>query len=207
MLTASWNNCWKGVGAAGDGAVLMGEVLAAYAEPARRYHTAEHLSDCLTLLREHRELSEFPAEVELACWFHDAIYEVKAVDNEARSAHWAVEALSRAGAPPEKTARVRQSILATRHSEAPVSRDAALLADLDMGILAAPRARFDRYEAQIREEFAWVPEALFRTRRAALLQGWLSRPHLYHTPRLRALWEQTARDHLAYSLEKLLHVG
>ncbi len=178
----------------------MHRLVSAYEEPPRKYHTVQHLSECLLLLSRYRDLAVEPAEVEVALWFHDAIYNVTAHDNEARSAHWAVEELSKAGVMAERIERVRHHILATRHAVLPEGQDQELLVDMDLSILGAPRARFEEYEAQVREEYAWAPEALFRQRRAEVLAEFLARNPIYNTALLRIALERQARENLAYSL-------
>ncbi len=46
----------------------------AYAEKHRHYHTDEHIAACLHHLDVTWHLAENPVEIELALWFHDAIY-------------------------------------------------------------------------------------------------------------------------------------
>lgn len=203
MLQSSWNRCWSRLGAQGDGLALMQTLIAAYEEPQRKYHTLQHLTECLALFSHHRQMAAEPAEVEAALWFHDAIYDVTAHDNEARSASWAVEALSAAGVGAECAERVRQHILATRHSALPQGKDQQLLVDIDLAILGAPRARFVEYENQVRAEYAWVPEPLFRQKRAEVLTEFLGRQPIYNTAMLRAALESQARENLAYSLRQL----
>lgn len=202
MLRSSWDRCWSELGARGDGHALLQRLLSAYAEPQRKYHTLQHLSECLTLLDEYRALAVEPAEVEIALWFHDGVYNVRASDNEIRSAEWAEEELRRAGVAPERIARVKELILATRHSEPPQGQDQLLLVDIDLAILGAPRARFDEYDAQIRAEYGWVPGYIFRAKRRKVLSGFLSRDHIYGTPALRDALEERARDNLIYALRQ-----
>ena len=47
------------------------ELMAAYAESHRHYHTATHIDACLSILKQHRGIAIEPAEVELAIWFHE----------------------------------------------------------------------------------------------------------------------------------------
>src|SRR5690606_12945472 len=134
-LEGSWQRGWEGLQARGDDAAVRDALRAAYAEPQRKYHTQQHLAECLALYDQHRDLAVEPAEVEIALWFHDAIYAVRASDNEARSADWAEAELRKAGVPEPRIARVRNHILATRHSALPEGSDQALLIDIDLSIL------------------------------------------------------------------------
>ncbi len=181
----------------------MQRLLAAYAEPQRHYHTGQHLSECLGLLDQHLALANEPGEVELALWFHDAIYDVRANDNELKSAEWAVRELQQAGVASERIQRVQELILATRHSARPEEPDQALLVDVDLSILGAPRARFEEYEHQVRAEYAWVPEPLFRQKRRAVLSEFLSRRPIYNTQQLLSALENQARANLSWSLQQL----
>ena len=74
----SWQRAWAGIGAAGEGGALFARLMAAYAEPQRHYHTQQHLAECLEHLAAAYSLASEPGEVELALWFHDAIYDIKA---------------------------------------------------------------------------------------------------------------------------------
>ncbi len=196
----SWRRAWHGMAAAGDGAQVHASLLVRYAEPHRAYHTLQHLAECLDAFDPVRALAPHPAEVEMALWFHDAIYDVHRHDNEAQSARWASEALSAGGAPPDAVERVVQLVLATRHAAPPEGDDACLLVDIDLGILGAAEARFAEYERQIRTEYAFVPEPQFGERRRAILQSFLDRPAIYGTAHFRARLEERARRNLARSI-------
>lgn len=193
---------WTALGA-GGGEALQAELLARYAEPHRGYHTRQHLDECLALFGEFAHLAERPAEVEIALWFHDAIYDVHRHDNEALSADWARTALLDAGASTDTGERVAALVLATRHSVAPQTADEQLLVDVDLAILGAAPARFAEYEAQIRREYAHVPPAVFSEKRAAILAGFVARPALYGTPALRERFEAPARANLQAALNAL----
>ena len=203
MLQISWKRCWSELNAQGDGRALMQKLVSAYEEPQRKYHTVQHLSECISLLSRNLHLAIEPGEVEMALWFHDAFYNVRAHDNEERSADWAGDALSGAGVEAERIERVRRLILATRHAALPEGHDQMLLVDIDLSILGACRVRFDEYESQVREEYAWVPESIFRQKRAEMLAEFLARQPLYNTPQLREPLERQARENLAYSISQL----
>ena len=170
--------------------------MAAYAEPQRHYHTQQHLGECLSAFDGALALAEHPAEVEIALWFHDAVYDVKGHDNEQCSADWARDALRDAGVDTGSAQRVHDLVMATRHTAVPSGQDERLLVDIDLSILGAERARFDEYEQQIRREYAYVPGFLFRRKRREILKGFLDRPAIYSTPHFHDRLEARARDNL-----------
>lgn len=174
----------------------MQRLLDAWAEPQRHYHSQQHLRECLALLEPALDLAQHPGEVELALWFHDAIYDPQGKGNEARSADWAIDALAQAGASQEVQQRVRALIMATCHDADPEGGDARLLVDIDLAILGADPARFAEYDAQVRAEYRWVPGWLYRRKRKEVLAGFLNRQAIYGTGRFRDRLEGRARENL-----------
>ena len=201
-LRYSWLQAWRDLGLPPPDGVLDA-LLARWAEPHRRYHTLQHLRECLALFAAHRDEAGRPGEVAVAVWFHDAIYDTARHDNEAASADWARRVLREAGASGDVIARVDALILATRHSQEPATPDERLLVDIDLAILGAERARFDEYERQIRDEYGFVPEDRFRGKRAEILRGFLGRPALFTTSALKARFEAPARANLAAAIARL----
>lgn len=196
LFERSWHRAWSELAGDRDGSALRDELLTRYAEPQRKYHTRQHLEECLALFEEVIALAPHPAEVEMALWFHDAIYDVKGSGNEERSADWAHRALIDAGVDPASADRVRQLVLVTKHDGVPSSPDEQVLVDIDLAILGAERQRFDEYERQIREEYGFVPGFLFRRKRKQILRTFLDRPVLYSTPALRDRLDARARENL-----------
>lgn len=199
----AWSIAWQGVGARGSGLAERQAVLTAYAGPHRHYHTQQHLAECLTLWTEYRALASHPAVVGLALWFHDAVYDPRATNNEMQSAAWAERVLRDAGVPNVTCQAVKALILATRHQEPPADPETALVVDIDLAILGADPARYAEYERQIRAEYAWVPPEVFIAKRRAVLEQFWARAPLYHTAPLRARFEAPARRNLAQALAQL----
>jgi predicted metal-dependent HD superfamily phosphohydrolase len=202
---AQWVEAWRQLGVGDSPALrrLHGDVLGRYSEPHRRYHTQQHLAECFEKVQAIISLAEYPAEVNVGLWFHDAIYDTQRHDNEERSADWARNAARELGASAESAQRIHDLIMFTRHAAAPVGIDAEVLVDADLSILGAPPARFQEYEAQVRDEYGWVPDATFRSGRAKILKEFLGRPHLFCTARFRERYEAQARRNLKHSLENL----
>lgn len=174
---------------------LYDALIARYREPHRRYHTLQHLEECFAAFDEIAHFAERAADVELAVWFHDAIYDTRRNDNEQRSADLAQSATG--------SARVHRLIMATRHEAVPHEADEKLLVDIDLWILGSPTQRFDEYEQQVREEYGWVPGPIYRRTRRKLLEAFRARPTIYSTDRFVQRYEARARANLARSLAKL----
>ncbi len=175
----------------------------AYDEPGRHYHTGAHINACLALLDAHRELAHDFRVVELALWFHDAVYDPRASNHEARSASWATGFMQLHGAPEAAVNDVEGAILATRHDTEPESSDHALVVDLDLCILGSDEVTFAAFEDAIRAEYLWVPIAIFRDRRAEILEGFLRRASIYHHATIRERREERARANLTSTIATL----
>jgi predicted metal-dependent HD superfamily phosphohydrolase len=197
-----WRSTWIGLGVSAPEGVFE-RLLACYGETHRKYHTLRHLDECFARFTEVRGEAVNPEEIELAIWFHDAIYDPKRSDNEAQSARWARSVVIDAGLGEVAAERVRSLIMATRHNETPTDEDARLLVDVDLSILGATPDRFAEYEQQVREEYAWVPGPLFRRERKKILESFLKRDAVFNTGHFRKTYEHQARENLRRSLERL----
>jgi len=150
-----------------------------------------------------REDADEPALVELALWFHDAVYDPRRSDNEEQSAQWATTALTQAGADPSIAEAVADMIRATDHGNPKPTGDTALLCDIDLAVLGEPPRRYDRYERAIRAEYQWVPEECYRAGRAEVLGTFLERDRIYATACFRRRHEPRARQNLARAVAQL----
>jgi predicted metal-dependent HD superfamily phosphohydrolase len=180
-----------------------GALLAAWSESHRHYHTTRHLTDCLARLDAVSSSAHDADEIELALWFHDAVYHPMRGGNEVASADRARRFLVEAGASPDRQRAVPALILATRHDAPAGDDDARLLVDIDLSILGAERSDYDRFESDVRREYRWVPWFLYRKRRREILQSFLDRPTIYATPQFRERHEANARENLRRVVQKL----
>lgn len=200
-----WKATWDQLGVPPTPALRNAyeDLIARYSEPHRKYHTVRHLDECFAKLEEIRALADRPAEVEVALWFHDAVYETRSTQNEAKSANLAAEVVQNAAKPMECVKRISDLIMATRHATVPRGNDARVLVDVDLSILGATAERFDEYERQVREEFSWVPSVLFKRERKKILEEFLARPTIFNTEPFRDRYEGQARANLDRSLDRL----
>ncbi len=201
-LETSWPLAWADLSLAPPPA-LHDQLIAAYQEPQRHYHSLQHLSECLAHFAAVRGQAQHPGEVALALWFHDAVYDVKGSANERQSADWAVRELQAAGAGAAVLSRVERLIMATQHGAAEPAAgepDQQLLVDIDLSILGAAPERFAEYDRQVRAEYRWVPGIIYRMKRKAVLQSFLARPHIYGTAHFQQRYEAQARRNLALAV-------
>ena len=173
----------------------------AYAEPHRRYPTRGHIEDCLSQLARF-DLEEADRRLlTWAIWWHDAVYDPKAKDNEEQSARIALRDLPSLGAAPAEAEEVARLIRLTAGHQVPQGdRLGALLISIDLSILGASPARYDQYVAQVREEYSFVPDPAWRSGRAAVMRHFLDAPVIFPEPTMRAELEEQARKNIAREL-------
>ncbi len=179
---------------------LTAELTSSYSEAHRRYHTLVHIEYCLRQLNSVWNYAVRLNEIRWAILFHDAIYDSRRDDNEARSADWACKAMEEVKRPADEQARVRAMILATAHAGEPRTADEALLLDIDLSIFGADEAIFDEYDRSIRTEYNWVPASAYREARAKVLGSFVNREPLYRTVSFRQRYEATARKNIERAL-------
>ncbi len=185
------------------------DLLRRWGEPHRRYHTAVHLTEMLAALRAIGDSGGVTSrEVALggvAAWFHDAVYVLPDPgDNEAASARLATESLPGLGLAASDVEAVDRLVRASERHALP-SGDGldAAFHDADLWVLSAPVSRFDVYCAQVRQEYAMVPETAYRHGRSAILRPFLARGSVYATSLGRSRWEGRARANLERELTRL----
>lgn len=205
-LQRSWVGLLGGFGVTPAAAYPVFDRLAEmHAEPHRHYHTLEHVGE---VLRVAGRLSRYATDlraVQLAAWFHDAVYDPRATDNEARSADVAGRELTALGLPADAVTRVADLVLSTAHLSGEVvsGPDADVVHDADLAILAAADTRYRRYADDVRREYAWVPDADYRVGRMRVLRKFLDRPFVFRTALMREEGEAAARRNMGGEIEQL----
>ncbi len=187
-----WLPLAERTGIVGDAAGWHERLVKAYGERQRAYHSRQHLEECLLVFDEAKSFMQQPDLIELALWFHDAVYDPKSGKNEALSAAMALEALGGTSTAHE----VARLILLTKSHQPGEGPDDAWIIDIDLAIFGQSPERVMEYEQQIREEYAWVSEEVYREKRAEVLRGFLAREPIYRTPWARERFEARAKENL-----------
>ncbi|NNP69746.1 metal-dependent hydrolase [Acinetobacter sp. Ac_5812] len=179
---------------------VFNKLIAAYSEKQRAYHTLQHLYECLALLESIRVNLNDAHAVILALWFHDAVYDPQAKDNELKSAELFEQYLAQ-DLPNDVVQKIRWWIVATQKHASTDELDLQFLLDIDLAILAASSERFAEYEQQIQQEYAWVDPDVYSIKRKQVLAHFYQIEPLYQTEYFQQDFEQRAKNNLKNIIE------
>ena len=84
-----WEKLWRAAAKEIPTPEYFHQLVAMYSELHRHYHNQNHIANCLAEFDRVKSFVDNPPAVELAIWFHDAVYDPRAGDNEERSAELA----------------------------------------------------------------------------------------------------------------------
>ena len=198
-----WLDLWRRIGARGNAAMVYCDIAEHYAQPQRAYHNLNHIIDCLNEFKRARYFTLNPDAIEFAIWFHDAVYDAKARDNEEKSAKFALATIKSISLPHKFGDLVRDLILATKHDKIPSEFDAHFIVDIDLCIFGRPENEFNEYEKQIRKEYEWVEEKEYAKERVAILNYFTKRSAVYLTRFFNDRYETQARRNIARLIKQL----
>ena len=137
-LEEAWQETAARAGLAGpEAGEVFQDLSRRYSEPGRAYHDLDHIAAMLKTVSEFEGTMQDDVAVRLAVWFHDAVYDSHANDNEERSAELARHTLSRASLDSRLLDKLSEHIIATKHHANTKDNDTALFLDIDLAILSA----------------------------------------------------------------------
>ncbi|MBO3143846.1 DUF4031 domain-containing protein [Dermatophilus congolensis] len=191
-----WRARWSSLGE---------QVLQWWSEPHRHYHDLDHLHDVLQCLQLLGDLGVVISDACVAAaWFHDVVYEASPGEDERASAAVAVDSLRRLSVKSSFVDEVRRLILLTAESTAVAVDDpGAALLDADLAVLAGSPVRYQKYVQGVRREYGVIPDEVFCSGRAALLERFLEQEWIYRTDAGRQRWERWARVNVAREVAEL----
>ncbi|MEO1436540.1 MAG: hypothetical protein AAFV80_13460 [Bacteroidota bacterium] len=182
---------------------IIKQLFSLYQETHRAYHNLSHIWNLRQIFRELRSDLDQPDVVELAIWFHDAIYDPSSKTNELDSSALMRQALE-SFIPESMVLKCANLIDSTaRHHPRSSDRDIRFFLDMDLAILAAPEPLYYTYTISVREEYKQYTNAVFIPGRKAVLQHFLDRPSLYFSAPFQQQLEASARANLTKELESL----
>ncbi len=179
---------------------VFAELAHLYTGPDRHYHSDEHINLCLTRLDEARESTGYAATVELAVWFHDAIFEPGDPENERKSAAWFRDCADGAFSV-DTMAKVESLIVVTTHRESPQSWQEKLMVDVDLSSFGLPWKEFIRDSRNIRREFKTLTDAEFIQRQGNFIRQLDAHSEIYYTDFFKQRYEPVARENIRRLLD------
>jgi predicted metal-dependent HD superfamily phosphohydrolase len=190
-------------GAASRANAAFTRLCAAWSGDDRRYHDLEHLGDCLRELDGARVDQRLADIVELAIWYHDAIYEPCSSDSEERSATLLEGDARSLEIRGERALAAAKCVRATAHLAGAAPSDPAtdLIVDIDLSILGRDVLRFMEFEYAVAEEYAAVSRASYFLARGRFLAGLLASPSIFRKQHFRGRYEERARANIAALLD------
>ena len=167
-------------------------------EPGRKFHNLGHIDDCLVRLDEVAPHLVDRDAVEVALWFHDAVYVPGDPDNERRSAELFLS--HAAGAKPAFRRRVCALIITTRRNRTPRENDCKFIDDIDLAGFGSPWEEFMYNGSLLRREFATQSDADYYRGLSAFLTSLRRRPRFFRTDWFAKRYEAQAQR----NVERLL---
>ena len=185
------------------GSEIFAQLDSSYAEPVRHYHTAGHINHCLQQFDSLKHELNNADAVELAIWFHDAVYIPGDPDNELKSAQLFSQ-LSSKIFDPDFSNTVSDLIMATLHREAFVSdSDTQYMLDIDLSSFALPWPEFLKDSERLRRELPEMADTDYYRNQIGFHLCLLDRPGFFMTPYFIENYQETARNNVADLIERL----
>lgn len=193
-LYAYWQNLFD------DGyRPLFDKLIAYYQQSHRHYHNLTHLYECFLWFDTIKNQLCYPDLVAIALFYHDIIYNPKSNTNK-QDSNDTMQLELKGILSDQKLSIIDVFILATKHHINPLSdeykSDLDYLLDIDLAILGSHFDRFDEYNHQIRQEYAWVNGLIYHVKRKSVLRAFYQRDRIYLTEYFYKTLENKAKENL-----------
>jgi len=173
------------------------DLIRAYSSNSRFYHGLDHIKHTLAVIASLQSQAKNYSAIQLAAWFHDAIYNPMVTDNEEKSAEYAAKVLTKLNISSSTIDAVTQMILNTKdHQAAPEDIDSQILLDADLAILGEDEASYQFYARGIRREYGYLSGEEYRLGRLNVLKKLLQRSRIYYTEPMFQQYEAKARHNM-----------
>ncbi|MBE7170211.1 MAG: hypothetical protein INR73_06455 [Williamsia sp.] len=182
---------------------LWGEIKTGYSKKSRHYHNLSHLDNLLAELLPLQDTIQDWQTLLFSMAYHDIIYNTLKNDNEQKSAELAIDRLAKLPTPLSQQEKCFAQIMATREHSLSGDNDTNLFTDADLAILGADTDRYNQYAKEIRREYRFYPDAIYKPGRQKVLQHFLAMPAVYKTSFFHEKYEAQARVNLQQEWEGL----
>lgn len=187
-------------------------IYSSYNATGRYYHTIQHVNEMLANLHGgtlNNDGESVPTlALQWAVIFHDFIYNATSATNEEDSAtQWENFCDQYLHYSDAFKHRISELIMVTKnHVVEAMDFEKKFMVDLDLMILGSDTNRFNEYERQIRHEYGFVSDGVYKLGRIDWIKKFLSRNGLFMTQFYQNEYEMKARENLnklVIALERL----
>ena len=182
---------------------LWSELNSNYSKSNRHYHNLDHLDNVIEQLLPIRNKIENWQILIFSVAYHDIIYNSLKKDNEEKSAALADERLTQLNFPSPLKEKCKQQIIATKHHQFNEDADTNYFTDADLSILGADSDAYTTYTKQIRKEYVYFPDLLYKPGRRKVLEHFLEMKNIFKTKYFQDKFEARAKINISRELKTL----
>ncbi len=182
---------------------LWKEINTRYNKRNRYYHNITHLDNLIKELTIIKDKINDWQTIVFSVAYHDIVYNILKMDNEEKSGDLAFKRLTLLELPEYKKDNCRKQILATKGHHKSSDSDTNLFTDADLSILGSEYIYYKAYTEQIRKEYQFYPDLLYKPGRKKVLKHFLEMKAIYKSPYFAEKYEQRARENIILELEEL----
>ena len=198
-----WDQLWKSIRA--HDSPPYKDIVEAYSEKHRHYHTLDHIHSMLSLQRYTGQIWQDDTVIKLAIWYHDIVEDPRKDTNVDVSIRWATRDIIDVTGSQKLASKVARLIDTSNYSEEKNSLSDAqkVFTDLDLAILGQFSLNYKIYTKQIRREYSFYSDSEFKFRRIKVLEWFLSRPNIFQTQYFQEKLEENARRNITNEMKEL----
>lgn len=172
----------------GKNPINLQDIINKYNSSGRYYHTVQHILEMLNQIgNDYVNL-----HLTLAIIFHDIIYDPKSNTNEEDSC----AEFDKLDMSSNHKKIVKELIMVTKTHNSDGSVLQNFMIDLDLAILGSDEIRFNEYERQIRQEYSFVSDEIYKIGRIDFIKKMLARPNIYLSQEFKDKYEVQAKSNL-----------
>jgi predicted metal-dependent HD superfamily phosphohydrolase len=180
---------------------LWNEIEENYSNKKRHYHTLIHLESLLQQLFTIKIKIKDWDTILFSLYYHDIIYNPLKTTNEEKSAAFAENRMQLIGVPQMTIENCVRQILATKKHLLSADNDTNIFIDADLSILGQPWHVYENYYKQVRNEYSFYPDLIYRPGRKKVLQHFLQMERIFKTDVCFTMFELQAKENLQKELE------
>ena len=179
----------------------------AWSEEYRKFHTLQHLANCLHHLEQDRwgGLIDGPdrGRLALALWFSDAICTPQSYNHEEQGAKWAENSMRLLGIPQNNIDIVVGLVLCTKPGARIESLRHAWMHDIIVHNLGLPYEQFVASSNAWRAELSWVDDLNYRRGMDIFLKRFIQAITVFKTEAGQTDYEENANYNISQALQSL----